>query len=471
LSATWSGRESGERCSVLVEGVRCDYFSDTDEMAVNPEENRARRERHAKHLAEERSRSASRPGIAEPQSYSLRLEPLGSFVDDPGPELEVLAKPYLLAESLTLVQGAPGALKTWLLLHLGVTAAAAGHQVVYVTEEGRRSFVAQRLRGLTAPNPHAYDANFAVVHMQGVRLDDDRWLTVLGQKLLETAARVVLFDPLSDLHGGDESEQRHMAHVREALKALRTATRAALVLAVHTRKGAWDPEAGAQPSLADARGSGVLAGAADLMLDLRRRPRGDARDPQVLVEVVKTKDLPELPDRQLFTVHTEAGVTSCTLEDASDAQRQRESERLATLGRKVLQHLPVEGVARNELARQVGGRRADVLAAIRQLVATGQLIEGKHGRVSRHRAGSGNQAGTSGTPVPSTDLVTSLVPGSHPLRGEPEPEPSRGLEQLGSISGGNYQHPDGRRATPPSRPTKAVKQLTALNGAAHLEDT
>jgi hypothetical protein len=46
----WPGREEGRRCPVWVDGVRCGYFSDPDELLLNPEENRARRERHRHHL-------------------------------------------------------------------------------------------------------------------------------------------------------------------------------------------------------------------------------------------------------------------------------------------------------------------------------------------------------------------------------------------------------------------------------------
>jgi hypothetical protein len=49
LQCDWPGREGGERCPIVVDGLRCDYWSDADEIMVNPEALRARQARHKTH--------------------------------------------------------------------------------------------------------------------------------------------------------------------------------------------------------------------------------------------------------------------------------------------------------------------------------------------------------------------------------------------------------------------------------------
>lgn len=45
----WPGRDRGERCPVMVQGVRCDYWSAWDELIYAPLESAARAERHRAH--------------------------------------------------------------------------------------------------------------------------------------------------------------------------------------------------------------------------------------------------------------------------------------------------------------------------------------------------------------------------------------------------------------------------------------
>ena len=308
-------------------------------------------------------------GDSEPFAFNpLRLE---DFMALETPPVEFLVKPFVTTGTFNVLQAEPGAAKTWVLLWMALEALKAGNRVLYLTREGTRRGLQARVRqiwGASLPD------GFFFQHGGDFQLDDPKWVTSIIEWAKRETIDLVLLDPLSDLHTQDEKEQSGMQHVRDAIKGISEKTGAAVVLAVHTVKEAWKDGAKA-PSLSAARGSGVLAGSADLSLHLV--PKKNA--PGVIVvegHVVKTKELHDLERKWRFTVLTSGHPTQQSssflwevVKDEDEAEKKDESAQSIVLA--YLRKNP--GRTQTDVEENAGLRVGRAREAVKALLSEDQL--------------------------------------------------------------------------------------------------
>ena len=375
-----------------------------------------------------------------PSIASLQAEPLSSLVEHRGPPPKILVAPYIAANSIILVQGAPGSGKTFFLMYLALQASLPGRRTLLVLEEGARFAIGERFAKVVR-EPRAFDRVLLVALHRGFRLDDRQAVERLAAELAEGGFELLLLDPFSDMHGIDENDQRAMAAIRDNLKLL--ARVVAVVLVVHTRKEAWKRSGN---SIADARGSGVLAGAADMVLDVSKS--NEPGKTECIIRAPKKRDLVDAPETASFAVVRQGDGLELRFTTISDES----TPPVETLEVAILKALSPRavgaGLGKSAIAQAVGRRKDVVLREVDRLATAGRLIEegGRYwlvshpgsqpqGTVGTKAPDSGHPlreervprtAGTTGTIVvgsPSSVTVpapgTGPVPGSSPHRGEP----------------------------------------------------
>lgn len=189
--------------------------------------------------------------------------------------------PWLITNLLergtkTWIAGEPKTFKTWLALQmaqsvilgcpfLGVeewTPPQAGLKVLFVEEEGALYRFGQRFEILFPELTD--DGTFHALHRRGFRLDNDESFNRLRQHCLEVQPDLLILDPFSFLHSGDEnSAQETMKAMSPLNSILRSLPNTAIVLLHHSPKGGKG-----------LRGSGALWAAADVQIGVTRTASG-----------------------------------------------------------------------------------------------------------------------------------------------------------------------------------------------------
>ena len=202
---------------------------------------------------------------ANDDGWELGAVPLSQFLAARYPKPEQIVGPFDKG-ALCFIYGAAGSLKTWLALEVMKQAAEAGHTSVYVLEEGM-PFRMQHRFGNLRVNPER-------VHI-ALRKRFDLKMPSRVKALIEYAksvrASLIVLDPFSDCSSADENDRGEMLVVRQALDKLVQETGACVLVVHHSNKaGGRQGKADLGADMANMRGSSVLMGAVDLMLEVRR---------------------------------------------------------------------------------------------------------------------------------------------------------------------------------------------------------
>jgi hypothetical protein len=155
----------------------------------------------------------------------------------------------LEAGALTIAHGKPRSWKSWSALLLGLSVASGRHwlgrfptqrsRVAFVQEEGGLGRWVERIRlacGAVGVNPQDLAGWFRTDASRGFRLDDDEQLDQLLVELADFKPGLVVLDPLSSLHGGDENETRAASDVVRRLRRIQREVETAVLVIHHDRK-------------------------------------------------------------------------------------------------------------------------------------------------------------------------------------------------------------------------------------------
>jgi len=286
---------------------------------------------------------------------------------------------------------------------------------VFIEEEGSREALRDRLAPFLGDD--ASGARLDIAWRKGVRLDDPASLSRLITAC--KGAALVVLDPLVELHGADENEQKEMGAVIRGINRLLSETGAAVVILHHTKKGdSWDPGKKGSALSSDARGSGVLVGAVDTVFSVKSVPPSQ-RVPGELRFVVENPDtrIGEPVPRRLAAVKLTGGVGSLEwLEDPDRPQTGGElQERLVAalspdpahaLPPKPLREMLHVKMDRLEAAITLGFRDRRIAAGLRGGLYRVGDPGGDRGGVTQTRYPGQNPAGNGGnagvTPLPCT---------------------------------------------------------------------
>lgn len=230
------------------------------------------------------------PGAQPLREPEETADPL--WVDAGGwEEAEIPPRPWLapgllLRGAVTLAAGPPGGGKSSLMIAWAIAGALnrehgpfrpVGHLRIVSynveddqTEQRRRLSAALRQYGGRPGDLEGRVIRTGPTHIGTLIAQDPqtgRWtLTAAWERLEamleETAADVLIADPLAELHTSEESDNTAMRHVVAAFRALAIRRNIAVVIIHHTRKGA---AAGEVDSI---RGAGAIVGAARIALTI-----------------------------------------------------------------------------------------------------------------------------------------------------------------------------------------------------------
>lgn len=255
-----------------------------------------------------------------------------------------------------LLQGTPGGGKTWLCLVIAKEAAKKKRPVFFIEEESGCYAMAKRFSEVNFPP----DAKVYVLHRKSFRVDIWEQLRALAASMMSAAAPVVILDPLVHIWVGDENKTADVSLLVQQLAVLRGFEDALIVIPTHISKGANNGE---RPSIYGARGSSVLAGWFDCILNVEfveREPGTEA----MMITPVKSRDLEMYDSRKLVLTKGTGDVSICSERD----------DRAAKMQADICAFVGSRGEASaNEIEKAMGGRHAWVRTQIEGLVAIGKL--------------------------------------------------------------------------------------------------
>ena len=341
---------------------------------------------------------------------ALTLRDLDGFAF---PAAEWLVDGLVPAGALVLLVGRPKVGKSLLGVDLSASIALgesflgrATRQgpVCYVPAEDALPLFRDRLWARLGPER---DAPLVVVPVDGslpqrLRLDDATSFAALAGTVAGHRPRLLVLDPLVELHRRDENSADEMSALLRPLRQLAHETGTAVLLIHHANKHAADP------SLA-VRGSSAIAGSVDVVVTLRTKS-DDADDP----------DAPGPGPGQAVTLRVEgrygprqrlvASLGPHLRWEAGDA-----AEDDGSAADRVRRYLAAtaEALTADELAAATDSTTKTVQNVVTPLVRAGKVVRvGPGTRVApfRYRAGTiGNQPGT--IPMIPPDERGTLGPG------------------------------------------------------------
>jgi len=312
------------------------------------------------------------------QALELEFEDLDDFVlsSENAPRPSWLIPELIPSQGTLLLQGTPGGGKTWLCLCIAKEAISRGRKVFFVEEESGRWAMGKRFKEMAFPAK----SPVRVLHRKGFRVDVREKLGALLTAMMPHSEPVVILDPLVHLWIGDENKTADVSALVQHLALLRSMEDALIVIPTHPSKGAVNS---GTPSVYGARGSSVLAGWFDCILNVEYAPREPGTEAMTITPV-KSRDI-EMYDRRHLVLRKGTGEISIKTD------REERADKLeAQIGDFVAARGPV---SKHQIEQAVGGRAEWIRRVVDDLVTRGFL---KHSTSSR-----------SGTPLLELNVTSS----------------------------------------------------------------
>jgi AAA domain len=283
---------------------------------------------------------------------------------------------YVAPRNLTILAGKPKAGKSTLALAtanaIASTAASfLGHSidggpVVYVSEEGA---------GTLAHKAGTGDIRFATRDTAWPRPDWETLVAAARAEASRVQAKVIVIDTFAAWAGLGPESEKDAGTIQEAIEPLLELTRKgfAVLLVVHTRKGGGEDGEGI-------RGSGALAGAADIILELERVQGAPPRQRKLLA----LSRYPQTPGVLVIEHDPDIGAWTA-IGEATDRGDAREITDRAALT-AAFRH--TEALTRQELEEAVGSPERQWHNTLERLIEAGAVVKtgaGKKGDPYRYK--------------------------------------------------------------------------------------
>lgn len=273
--------------------------------------------------------------------------------------------------TLGLVVGPPKTYKSFFVQEMAVSLATGMPMfgayevpepvnVIYVQEESARRFLRRRFRSILAGHelhPGALKDSLYAVTNEHFRLDEPAQLERLIKEGIEAFdAKVVIFDPLRELHWQDENKAEAMMPILSALKSIRDAYGVNIQLVHHNNKNP------AYTSPADSiRGSTAIWGAMDSGIFLSTTDREDEMKVQVVL-----KEGGQVP-HFLYRIESDEQAIRFNVMDLDGRKRGKSNDHIVTAIRSI------GWASREDIASAVGLSTKRLLPRLNVLIEAGKL--------------------------------------------------------------------------------------------------
>ncbi len=173
-----------------------------------------------------------------------------STIEVPSPDKRWLVESLVGIEAVGVVGGDPKLGKSWLVSHIAVAVASGesclGEFIVYDTgpvllasAEGPAWMATDRLRHVCGHvGTDLGGLPIEVMSRHVPQLDEPRDQARLLREVERRKAKLLILDPLVQMHAGDENSAKGMVPVLNFINTVRRTTGAAVLAVHHTRKGA-----------------------------------------------------------------------------------------------------------------------------------------------------------------------------------------------------------------------------------------
>jgi DNA-binding HxlR family transcriptional regulator len=222
------------------------------------------------------------PNANDPNRFVLHK---ASEALEPQPPIDWIVKPLFSTGTVSLIVGHPGSKKTFSMLDLAVCLASGkpwlGFEtrmvpVLIIDEESGSKRINRRLGAIM--RGQLADAHIPLDYISLARFDffsEHNDFDQFEQKILETGAKIIIIDALSDvMPGADENIVKDVQPVFMGLRQVADKTNSAIASIHHlNKKGGY-------------RGSSSLLGAVDVMLMVTSK----LESPNIDFEVLKNRD-------------------------------------------------------------------------------------------------------------------------------------------------------------------------------------
>jgi hypothetical protein len=181
----------------------------------------------------------------------------------PQPPIEYIVDKLITAGAVCVFYGEPGTKKTYCMVSLAACVARGQPwlefitnqaTVLFIDEESGETRLSRRLGETLRGEGCGPETPVYYVSLAGFRLDDENDPVLLQALIEEVGAKLVIFDALADIMGGDENSKEDTQPIFTQLRKIADRTGAAIILIHHSnRAGGY-------------RGSSAIKGAIDLMV-------------------------------------------------------------------------------------------------------------------------------------------------------------------------------------------------------------
>jgi hypothetical protein len=332
------------------------------------------------------------------------IEPIGTFLDEEDPPIEMLFPDLLPCGVLMLVHGDPRARKSLVAFELALSAATrtapfglerftplAPIPVLYVQEEDPRPLTRKRLRALVKARCGADRPDILKVAVRrGISLDDEMWVARLISDLKRLGIRLLVLDAARRLSAKTDEGPQKVRELTAVLRRIIRETGVAIVIVHHDTK---PPQNHADQRRRSQRASGGdWFAACECPVHVERLSRAES--------LVFPQDYKFTDDPTPFTfriVITDGLVTHLlgVSTSADDAER-------AGLQGKVIDWLRVNGPASKTAMQKAGLARWEILEGIlAALMKTGKVDAGpgrQHGSLRYFVPGASGEEGQDSSP-------------------------------------------------------------------------
>lgn len=291
--------------------------------------------------------------------WAALFEPIDTFLERVAnePEPSWLIPDLLPDRGKVFIVAEPNAGKTWFALLGCRSASAEARDVFLIEEEGTGRGLGFRLKALNMGGA------LHVAHAKSVLIDDPSCRAELVRRVKLAHRPVIVFDPFTSLHSGNENDTEDANTVRRHLTEVANAHPECLLVVCHHSAKSQD-----RSPMYAGRGSSVFAGFADFQLNLTHLPtRKEDGKVAFRVLVVKCREGHRGLKRDLF-INLGTGEVE-TSDPAEDTAGDLDGGIVAEL-----KNAP-GGLMKSALPKILKRRRAQVLERVQALMDAGAIEE------------------------------------------------------------------------------------------------